>query len=161
MNLELHFVQQGQGNVAWTSSQTIFSDREEARGNSSYNWTVPSVAPSGSYALWLSGQSIPNNRTGYANLTNWFKVEGGHEEASNGQEDTSSGYAMSTGQIAGVVVGITMAVSLIAAAVLVLWRRALRKAPRVSLVEAHPRESFDSVMDEKAEAELAMRQADM
>ncbi|KAK1077325.1 hypothetical protein LTR33_008184 [Friedmanniomyces endolithicus] len=160
-NLELHFIQQGQGNVAWTSIQTIFSDREEARGNSSYNWTVPSVAPSGAYALWLSGQGIPNDRSGYANITNWFKVEGGHEEASSGHEEGSSAHAMSTGQIAGVVVGIAMVVTLIAAAVLVLRRRAPRKAPRVTLVEAHPRESFDSIMDEKAEAKLAMRQVDV
>ncbi|KAK0267241.1 hypothetical protein LTS00_017841 [Friedmanniomyces endolithicus] len=139
----------------------VFNDREEARGNSSYNWTVPSVAPSGSYALWLSGQNIPNNGSGYANLTNWFKVEGGHEDASIGHADASSGHAMSTGQIAGAVVGIAMAVSSIAAAVFVLRRRALRKAPRVSLVEAHPRESFDSIMDYKAEAKLAMRQVDV
>jgi len=114
-----------------------------------------------SYALWLSGQGIPNDRSGYANITNWFKVEGGHEEASSGHEEGSSAHAMSTGQIAGVVVGIAMVVTLIAAAVLVLRRRAPRKAPRVTLVEAHPRESFDSIMDEKAEAKLAMRQVDV
>jgi len=152
-NLELDFVQKGQGNVAWTLIQAIFNNREEAPGNSSYKWTVPSVSPSGSYALWISGQNIPNNGSAYANLTNWFKVEGGHKEASSGHTLST----LSTVEIAGVVVGGATAASLIAVAVFVI-RRALRKVPRVNLAEAHSRESIDSLVDEKAEAKLAMRQ---
>ena len=107
-----------------------------------------------SYALWLSGQDILNNGSGYANLTNWFKVEGGHEDA-------SSRHALSTGQLERVVVGIVIAISLVSATILVLWRRALRKAPSVSIVEAHLRESFDSIIDKKTETKLKIRQVDV
>lgn len=109
-----------------------------------------------SYALWLSGQNIPNNGSGYANLTNWFKIEGGQENASIG-----FGQSLSFGQIAGVVVGITIAISLIAAAVFVFQRRSLQKTPRVSLVETPSRKSFSSITDEKAAARLAMSQVDV
>ena len=107
-----------------------------------------------SYALWLSGQNIPNNGSGYANLTNWFKVEGG-------PEDADSRHALSTGQLARVVVGIVIAVSLVSTTILVLWRRVLRKALRVSIVEAHQRESFDSIIDKKTETKLTIRQVDI
>ncbi|KAK1808509.1 hypothetical protein LTR12_017135 [Friedmanniomyces endolithicus] len=153
--LEFDFVQQGQGSIAWTLVNTI-SHLEGAPENASYEWRVPSVAPSGSYALWLSGQNIPNNGSGYANLTNWFKIEGGQENASIG-----FGQSLSFGQIAGVVVGITIAISLIAAAVFVFQRRSLQKTPRVSLVETPSRKSFSSITDEKAAARLAMSQVDV
>ncbi|KAK0290203.1 hypothetical protein LTR91_006392 [Friedmanniomyces endolithicus] len=153
--LEFDLVLQGQGSVAWTLVNTI-SHLEGAPGNASYEWRVPSVAPSGSYALWLYGQNIPNNGSGYANLTNWFKIEGGHANASIG-----SGQSLSFAQIAGVVVGITMAVSLIAAAAFVFQRRSLQKPPRVCLVETPSRKSFSSITDEKAAARLAMSQVDV
>lgn len=44
---ELHLVREFGDNAGWESVKTIFKDRYIAAGNSSYDWTVPSVGHRG------------------------------------------------------------------------------------------------------------------
>ncbi|KAK5722860.1 hypothetical protein LTR17_014246 [Elasticomyces elasticus] len=74
---ELHLVKQGTGNVAWSDVHTIFDRVVSPAGNFSHPWTVPNIRDKdASYALWLSGDNYPSDGAGYANLTDWFKIEG-------------------------------------------------------------------------------------
>jgi len=150
--LELLLVQgHGPNRENWSPVKTFFSGLTTAAGNGTYEWTVPNVGHRGaSYALWLSGQDPLPATGGYANLTNWFTIEGG------------SAIDLSAGQIAGTVVGIVAALSLAAAAAFFFLRtRRSRKGQQIESDESPERESLDSIMDAKTKAHLAMKEMEV
>lgn len=102
------------------------------------------------YALWLSGENVPDDNHGYANLTNWFQIvgkgnwTGGHQPS-----------VLSDGAIAGLVVGIVVLVCCAAVAVfLVMRKRKAHRAKMAVLGEAYERETAE--VGESSEPKKAM-----
>ena len=107
-----------------------------------------------SYGLWLSGDNFPPNGGGYANLTNWFKIEDG---SSVHAPHKPSG--LSAGEITAIPMGIFVALSLGAAAAVTFLRARRTRSVRLTRCnEGYERESFDSIVDEKTKAGLAMKE---
>ncbi|KAK3627304.1 hypothetical protein LTR56_019310 [Elasticomyces elasticus] len=152
--LELHLVKQGTGNMAWLDVHTIFDRVVSPAGNFSHPWTVPSVGDQdASYALWLSGDNYPSDGAGYANLTDWFKIEGG-----------STTHKSPAGKIAGAGVGLVVAFCLGAAASVLLARLRRRwAAQQVALGEGcHCQGGYsDSVEDMKISVGSKMKEVDV
>ncbi|KAH0284893.1 hypothetical protein KCU62_g7969, partial [Aureobasidium sp. EXF-3399] len=59
----------------WSVARSFFDERVAEAGEGNITVIVPRVEPNREYALWLSGSEIDEPR-GYANLTEWFVVEG-------------------------------------------------------------------------------------
>ncbi|KAK4896494.1 hypothetical protein LTR27_005710 [Elasticomyces elasticus] len=154
--LELHLVKQGTGNIAWTDEQTIFHRAFPPAGNFSWPWIVPSVRDQGaSYALWLSGDNHPSDGAGYANLTDWFNIEG-----------SSSMHKFPTSKIAGAGVGLVVALCLGAAASVLFARLRRRRAARraaqhAAFGEGSQGEYSDFVEDTKIRAGLEVKEIDV
>ncbi|KAK5675232.1 hypothetical protein LTS10_011993 [Elasticomyces elasticus] len=142
----------GTGNIAWSDVHTIFDRVVSPAGNFSHPWTVPSVQDqNASYALWLSGDNYPSDGAGYANLTDWFKIEG-----------SSSTHKLPAGKIAGAGVGLVLALCLaVAASVLFAWLRRRWAARRATFGEASEGEYSDSVEDMKIRAGLDMKEVEV
>ncbi|KAK4945939.1 hypothetical protein LTR10_015032 [Elasticomyces elasticus] len=152
--LELHLVKQGTGNIAWSDVHTIFNRVVSPAGNFSHPWTVPDVRDrDASYALWLSGDNYPSDGAGYANLTNWFKIEG-----------STSMHKSPAGKIAGAGVALVVAFCLGAAAS-VLFARLRRRwaAQQVALDEGcHCQGEYsDSVEDMEIRVGPKMKEVDV
>lgn len=96
----------------------------------------------------------PANKVGYAMITHWFGINDG---------TLVDGTGLTKAAIAGIVVGVVAAVSLIVAAAWFLIarrRRATRKAMGVLPVAESPmqeRRSMDSIDEAKERAELATK----
>ncbi|KAK5690647.1 hypothetical protein LTR97_012203 [Elasticomyces elasticus] len=150
--LELHLVKQGTGNIAWSDVHTIFDRVVSPAGNFSHPWTVPSVKDQdASYALWLSGDNYPSDGAGYANLTDWFKIEG-----------SSSTHKSPAGKIAGAGVGLVVALCLGAAASVLFARLRRRWAARqVAFGEGSRGGYSDSVEDMKISVGSKMKEVDV
>ncbi|KAH0281164.1 hypothetical protein KCU91_g437, partial [Aureobasidium melanogenum] len=76
-SLDFNFVKKERW--GWSVAEFLFEDKvaEAAEGNITV--IVPDVESGRQYALWMSGTEIDEPR-GWANLTEWFVVEGQHAD---------------------------------------------------------------------------------